>query len=109
MGDSETPDTSAIEQESDNQADLHLPPATFEYFVFSLKMQAEMAMGLIHFGNESERPKPDLRVARHSIDLLAMMADKTRGNLTLDEQRLIENSLTELRFRFVQASEAKAQ
>ena len=74
-----------------------------------MKMQAEMSMGLIHFGDEADRPKPDLRVARHSIDLLAMIADKTRGNLSIDEQRLIENSLTELRFRFVQASESSAE
>ena len=36
-----------------------------------------------------------------------MIAEKTRGNLALEEQRLIENSLTELRFRFVQVSEQK--
>ena len=74
-----------------------------------MKMQAEMALGLIHFGEEKDRPKPDVRVARHSIDLLAMLADKTRGNLTMDEQRLIENSLTELRFRYVQVIEAQGQ
>jgi hypothetical protein len=38
--------------------------------------------------------------------MLAMIAEKTKGNLSLDEQRLIENSLTELRFRFVQVSES---
>lgn len=84
---------------------MPVPPATFEFFVLSMKMQAEMSLGLIHFGEEKDRQKPDLRVARHSIDLLSMIAEKTRGNLTLDEQRLIENSLTELRFRFVQVSE----
>src|SRR3954452_18161159 len=87
--------------------EMPLPPATFEFFVLSMKMQAEMSMGLIHFGEEKDRPEPDLRVARHSIDLLSMIAEKTKGNLTLDEQRLIENSLTELRFRFVQVSEAR--
>jgi hypothetical protein len=86
--------------------EMPIPPATFEFFVLSMKMQAEMSMGLIHFGEEKERPEPDLRVARHSIDLLSMIAEKTKGNLTLDEQRLIENSLTELRFRFVQVSES---
>jgi hypothetical protein len=89
--------------------ELPVPPATFEFFVLSLKMQAEMSMGLIHFGEEKDRPKPDVRVARHSIDLLAMIADKTRGNLTMDEQRLIENSLTELRFRYVQVLESQGQ
>ena len=40
--------------------------------------------------------------------MLAMIAEKTRGNLALEEQRLLENALTELRFRFVQVSEQKA-
>jgi hypothetical protein len=87
--------------------EVPMPPATFEFFVLSMKMQAELAMGLIHFGEEKDRPTPDLRVSRHSIDLLAMIAEKTKGNLTMDEQRLIENSLTELRFRYVQAVEAQ--
>lgn len=102
------PDVPAPEDAQPEQ-EIPVPPPTFEYFVFSLKMQAEMAMGLIHFGEEKDRPKPDLRVARHSIDLLALIAEKTRGNLTMDEQRLIENSLTELRFRYVQALESQAQ
>lgn len=89
--------------------ELPLPPATFEFFVLSMKAQAEMAMGLFHFGKEEDKPEPDLRIARHAIDMLSMVQEKTRGNLTLDEQRLIENSLTELRFRFVQASQSQQQ
>ena len=90
----------------DMSDEMPLPPATFEFFVLSMKMQAEMSMGLIHFGEEKDRPEPDLRAARHAIDLLGMIAEKTRGNLSFEEQRLLENSLTELRFRFVQVSEA---
>ena len=41
--------------------------------------------------------------------MLAMLAEKTRGNLSMEEQRLIENSLTELRFRFVQVTEDRGQ
>jgi hypothetical protein len=84
---------------------MPLPPATFEFLALSIRTQAELQLGLIHFGPESERPKPDLDLARHSIDLLGVLQDKTKGNLTLEEQRLLENSLTELRFRFVQALE----
>ena len=84
-----------------------LPPATFEFLIFSLKAQAEMYLGMHHFGEEKDRPEPDFRVARHTIDLLAMLQDKTRGNVTLEEQRLVENAVTELRFRFVQAMESK--
>ena len=85
-----------------------IPPPTFEFLVLSLKMQAEMRLGLLPFGDEKDQ-KPDLPASRHAIDLLAMMAEKTKGNLSLEEQRLIENSLTELRFRYVQVTEAAAK
>ncbi len=94
------------ESETETENEQPLPPATFEFFVLSMKMQAELHLGLVHYGDEADRPKPDFRVARHSIDLLAMFQEKTRGNLSFDEQRLIENSLTELRFRYVQVMEA---
>lgn len=85
---------------------MPLPPATFDFFVLSLKTNAEMAMGLLHFGGDEDKPEPDMRIARHTIDLLGMIHEKTKGNLNYDEQRLIENTLTELRFRFVQVSTA---
>ena len=73
--------------------------------MLSLRTQAELQLGLIHFGAEEDKPKPDFDLARHSIDMLAMLREKTKGNLTLEEQRLLENSLTELRFRYVHAVE----
>jgi hypothetical protein len=89
-----------------SDTDFGLPPATFEFLVFSLKMQAEMRL----LGDESEdNTGPDLAAARHAIDLLAMISEKTRGNLSLEEQRLIENSLTELRFRYVHAVQESAK
>jgi hypothetical protein len=86
-------------------SDFPLPPPTFEFLVFSLKMQAEMRLGLLGFSEEAG-DGPDIPAARHTIDMLAMLAEKTRGNLSVEEQRLIENSLTELRFRFVQVMES---
>ncbi len=93
----------AIHQDSVADDDsIPLPPPSFEFLTLSFKTQAEMHMGLLHFGEESDRPKPNKRLARHTIDLLAMLQSKTKGNLSLEEQRLIDNSLTELRFRFLQ-------
>ncbi len=66
-------------------------------------MQAQMQLGLLKFGDE-ESDEPNLPMARHSIDLLAVLQEKTRGNLSVEEQRLLENGLTELRFRYVQAA-----
>lgn len=68
-------------------------------------MQTQVQLGLLRF-DEKDDAEPNLPVARHSIDMLAMLQEKTRGNLTTEEQRLIENSLTELRFRFVQVSDS---
>ncbi len=91
-----------------SESDFPLPPPTFEFLVFSLKAQAEMQMGL--YGYAGEQPEePNLAGAKYAIDLLSMISEKTRGNLSIEEQRLIENSLTELRFRFVQVSEEKAK
>jgi hypothetical protein len=91
-----------------SDSDFPLPPATFEFLVYSLKMQAEMQMGVFPFAEEQPE-EPNLPAARHAIDLLAMISEKTRGNLSMEEQRLVENSLTELRFRYVQATESKAK
>lgn len=98
-------DSAAAGQPIEREAPL--PPASFSLLVLSLRMQAEMQLGLVHFGEEKDRPEPDLDGARHAIDLLAILQEKTKGNLTIEEQRLLENSLTELRFRYVQAAEDK--
>jgi hypothetical protein len=97
---------SADELPSQNQEEVHipLPPASFSFLVLSLRAQAEMQLGLMHL-EADEKPEADLPLARHTIDLLGILLDKTKGNLQLAEQRLLENSLTELRFRYVQASE----
>jgi hypothetical protein len=85
-----------------------LPPASFAFLVLSLRAQAEMQLGLMRFGEE-DKEEPNLQLARHSIDLMGMLLEKTKGNLELDERRLLENSLTELRFRFVQVSDDAAK
>src|SRR5580704_4001067 len=63
-----------------------LPPPTFEFLVFSLKTQADIRLGLLPFGAEGDEDPRDLPAARHVIDLLAMLSEKTRGNLSMEEQ-----------------------
>jgi len=86
---------------------IPIPPASFSFIVLSLRAQTEMHLGLMRMG-EGE-PEPDLDLARHAIDLMAVLLEKTKGNLSLEEQRLLENSVTELRFRFVQVSDDLAK
>ena len=87
---------------------MPLPPPSFLFLVLSLRAQCEIQLGLMHYGEE-EKPEPDLDLARHTIDLMAMLLEKTKGNLSLEEHRMLENSLTELRFRYVQVSDEVAK
>jgi hypothetical protein len=86
---------------------MPMPPASFSFIVLSLRAQTEMQLGLMQYGEEKQ--PPDLHMARHSIDLMSVLLEKTKGNLALEEHRLLENSLTELRFRFVQVSDEMAK
>ncbi|HEX3878019.1 MAG TPA: DUF1844 domain-containing protein [Bryobacteraceae bacterium] len=105
MSDVEPP---APHEEITDDALMPLPPPSFSFLVLSLRAQAEMQLGLMSYGTEA-KPEPELELARHTIDMLGILLEKTKGNLTLDEQRLLENSLTELRFRFVQVSDEAAK
>ena len=82
---------------------LHLPAPSFEFFVWSLRLQTESHLGMTPWSQD--QPEVNLPLARHSIDLLAMLQEKTHGNLSMEEQRLLDNTLTELRFRYLQAFE----
>jgi Domain of unknown function (DUF1844) len=80
-----------------------LPAVDFHTFVLSLGSSA-----LLHLG-ELEHPEggdveKDLPLAKHTIDILSMLEQKTKGNLTSAEEKLIESLLYDLRLRYVNAS-----
>lgn len=84
-------------------ADTELPSVTFSNFVISFASTA-----MVHLG---EAPDPetggktvDLPMARHTIDALGMLEDKTQNNLDADEQKLLASVLAELRTKFVEAA-----
>lgn len=80
-----------------------LPPASFSILVSTLSTQALLALG--HFQDpEKGEVIRDQEQAKHLIDLLQVIEEKTRGNLTSDEQRLLESVLHELRLAFVDSS-----
>ena len=103
---SEADEILALDIDDEDDSRPELPPPDFDFLVYSLRLQAELNMGLLPFG---EKRKPDFDLGRHNIDLLAMLQQKTKGNLDTEEQRSLDNSVTELRFRFVQARESYAQ
>lgn len=82
-----------------------LPPANFEGLVVSLARQAIYALGGIADPQTGQR-MVILDLARHSIDLLGVLEEKTKNNLTEEESTLIAQTLYELRNRYVQISAA---
>lgn len=80
---------------------------SFERFVASLYMSALMQLGLMH--EQAAEPIVDLFGARQTIDTLAILAEKTKGNLTLTEDNLLQNGLYELRMAYVEVTNALAR
>jgi hypothetical protein len=77
-------------------------PVDFNLFVLSLNTSA-----LLHLGEAVDaegNTHRDLPMARHTIDLLGMLEEKTRGNLSGDEERLLHQVLFDLRMRFTRAA-----
>lgn len=81
-----------------------LPEVNFNSLIFSLSSSALLHLGEIADPQTGEKRK-DLELAKHSIDTIAMLKEKTQGNLADDEAKLIESILTDLRWRFVRAKQ----
>ena len=79
----------------------------FERLVASLYMTAMMQLGLVH--EEGQQPAADLLGAKQTIDTIGLLQEKTKGNLTDQEQRLLQDCLYELRMGFVELTNALAR
>lgn len=83
-------------------------PVSFSTLVLSMASSAVLAMGLEKNPHTGEYEK-DLNVARFNIDLLAMLKDKTKGNLTPDEKQFIESVVSDLQLKFVYVSKGQEE
>ncbi len=80
-----------------------LPPASMIILISSLASQAMASMGQIPGGDGKPLPV-NLKFARHFIDLIGVLEDKTRNNLTTDEASFLNGTLHHLRMQFVESS-----
>ena len=78
-----------------------MPPANLTYLAGSLSIQASICLGLMP-DPVSGKPEKNLPVAKHSIDLLEILQQKTEGNRTPEESEDIEAMLYQLRMAYVQ-------
>ena len=81
-----------------------LPKLDFTTFVLSVSSAALMELGIAPPGYPAQEDefKVNLEMARQNIDLLELLEDKTKGNLSVDETKLIEQLLFETRMRYVE-------
>jgi len=82
------------------------PPVDFTTFVLSLASTAMIQLGIAP-NPETGKQESDPELARETIDLLGMLRDKTRGNLTPEESKFFDAVLYDLRVQFVEASRAR--
>src|SRR5271163_3578780 len=85
----------------------HPPAMSFEQLVQSVYMSAMLQLGAAT--HEGQQPQVDILGARQSIDMLAVIAEKTKGNLTPEESRLLDSALFELRMAFLEITQALAR
>ena len=90
---------------SEDQAEgMPLPEVNFNSLIFSLSSSALINLGEIADPHSGQKQK-DLPLAKHTIDTIAMLQDKTKGNLNPEEQRFLDTILADLRWRYVKMAE----
>jgi hypothetical protein len=94
-------------EEDADEAMGQRPPMTFSMLVQSFAHQAMIGLGLVPWP-DSGLVKIELNFAKESIDLLTMIKEKTKGNLTAEEQVMLDSLLYQLQVTFVDVSKSPA-
>ena len=79
-----------------------LPKGNFAALVSMLVTQALFALGMLEV--EGQQKEPDLELARYNIDMLGTLQEKTKGNLTKEEEKVLENTINQVRMAYVKAA-----
>ena len=93
--------------EAGPEGQRQIPPASFEMLVSTMVTQTMFPLGAIPDPQTGQRYM-DLDVAKHHVDMLGILVEKTKGNLDEDEAKLIDQALYECRMHYVQVGNAVA-
>lgn len=91
------------EQEQESQARGPLPEGNLAALISMLATQALFALGLLQVKGQEGR-EPDLEMAKYNIDMLDVIVEKTKGNLTEEEEHVLSTTLGELRMGYVKVA-----
>jgi hypothetical protein len=94
---------SAAGRKGESPSSDSLPEIDFSSFIFSLSTSALFHLGEVPDPVTQQREK-NLLLAKQTIDILGMLREKTKGNLTADEEKVMDHLLADLRLRFVRES-----
>lgn len=94
------PDKDAARAREEPEAETQLPEINFLTFVMSLNASALVNLGMVEDPVSKTKVK-NLPLAKQTIDMLGMLQEKTRGNLTADEENLLKHILYELRMIYI--------
>ena len=90
-------------EEQESQARGPLPEGNLAALISMLATQALFALGLLQIKGQEGR-EPDLEMAKYNIDMLDVLVEKTKGNLTEEEEHVLSTTLSELRMGFVKVA-----
>jgi hypothetical protein len=86
----------------DSKARGPFPKGDFAALISMLVTQALFALGLLEV--EGHRKEPDLEMAKYNIDMLETLREKTKGNLSEEEEKVLENTLNQIRMGYVKVA-----
>ena len=103
--DVEAPPQPSEELDDEEELEGAQDPASFVNFLMSIASNAASALGMMEHPVTHQR-EVDLQLGKHWIDVLGMLQKKTQGNLTKQEQQLVEGLLSDLRMQYVSLANA---
>jgi len=99
----DAPDETEGEKTAAGESSVPFPEMNFSTFVISLNASALMHLGLMEDPIQGKKTK-NLELGKQTIDILVMLEEKTKGNLSSEEEKLLTNILYDLRINFVKQS-----
>lgn len=88
------------EQPGDESSSIPLPEANLMMLIFSLYTHAQISLGVVP-DPITQKTRKDLSQAKYNIDLLGILKEKTKGNLTKEEEQALEQVLYDARMMYV--------
>jgi Domain of unknown function (DUF1844) len=100
LNDATSEESESAETQKQEQTDYQLPEINFATFIFSLNHSVLVHLGVVDDPSTGKKLK-NLPLAKQTIDILGMLDEKTKGNLTEDEGKMLKNILYDLRMIYI--------